>query len=49
MTQNHKEELERRSEQSRRLLKYANDPTTRERKALLISDLRQRQQREDEE
>jgi preprotein translocase subunit Sss1 len=43
-----KEELERRLEQSRRLLKDANDPTTKERISLLIGDLEQQQQQETE-
>jgi hypothetical protein len=44
-----KEELERRLDQSRRLLKVANDPTTKERIGLLIGDLEQQQQQETEE
>jgi hypothetical protein len=45
---NRKEQLERRLEQSRRLLKDANDPTTKERIGLLIGDLEQQQQQETE-
>jgi hypothetical protein len=48
MFQSRKEELERRLEQSRRLLKDANDPTTRQRIGLLIGDLGQQQQQENE-
>jgi hypothetical protein len=42
----HKEELERRLEQSRRLSKGANDPTTHQRLAQLIDDLEKAQQQE---
>jgi hypothetical protein len=43
-----KERLERRLEQSRRLLKSATDKTTVERIGELIGDLEQEQQREGE-
>jgi hypothetical protein len=43
-----KEQLERRLEQSRRLLKDANDPTTKERIGMLIGDLVREQQQETE-
>ena len=43
-----KEEIERRLEQSRRLLKGANDRTTSERIGKLIGDLEQEQERENE-
>jgi hypothetical protein len=43
-----KKELERRLEQSKRLLKEVNDPTTKERIGLLIGDLEQEQTRENE-
>jgi hypothetical protein len=43
-----KEELERRLEQSKRLLKDANDPTTKKRIGLLIVDLEQEQMLEKE-
>jgi hypothetical protein len=48
MIQNRKEELERRLEQSRRLFKNANDPTTKARIGLLIGDLERAQQLEGE-
>jgi hypothetical protein len=48
---NRKEELERRLEQSRRLSKDANDPTTKERLNKLTGDLeaeqREQKQRDD--
>jgi hypothetical protein len=37
------EEIERRLEQSKCLLKHANDPTTKDRIRLLIGDLEQEQ------
>jgi hypothetical protein len=43
MIQSRKEELECRLEQSRRLLKDANDPTTKERIGVLIGELVQEQ------
>jgi hypothetical protein len=43
-----KEEIERRLEQSRRLLKGAYDRTTSERIGKLIGDLEQEQERENE-
>jgi hypothetical protein len=43
-----KEQIEKRLEQSRRLLKDANDPTTKERIGILIGDLVQEQIRENE-
>jgi TATA-binding protein-associated factor Taf7 len=47
MTQlNKKEELERRLQQSRRLLKEATDPTTKDRLNKLVDDLVEEQQQE---
>jgi hypothetical protein len=43
-----KEELERRLAQSRRLLKEADDPITKQRIGLLIGDLEQQRQQEPE-
>jgi hypothetical protein len=42
----HRAELERRLEQSRRLLKAANDVTTQERISLLIHELEKEQKRQ---
>jgi hypothetical protein len=47
--QGRKEELERRLEQSRRLLRGASDNTTCERIGKLIGDLEREQQRESEQ
>jgi len=48
MTDNSKEELERRLEQSRRLSKEANDPTTKERLDKLTDDLEAGQKQQEE-
>jgi hypothetical protein len=45
---NRKEQLERRLEQSRRLLKSVNDPTTAGRLRKLVGDLEQEKQQESE-